>query len=161
VVRLGGGAGVDLGIGSTIRCENSHLGGDCWVVKSHIDYEWEECWILLWSLSIWHVVSPVPPNSPTSICSSHAKSTFHLFFECPYAFQIWCWFTTILNITLSFTSLEDIWNLCDRNWYPQCKVIIKATLMNIINVIWQVKNQARLQNKSITWKLAISLMQLP
>ncbi|MCI60700.1 hypothetical protein A2U01_0081956, partial [Trifolium medium] len=47
VVRLGGGAGVNPGIGSTIGCENSHLGEivefQVGVVKPHIDYEWEEC----------------------------------------------------------------------------------------------------------------------
>jgi hypothetical protein len=26
-----GGAGVDSGIGSIKECENSHLGGDCWI----------------------------------------------------------------------------------------------------------------------------------
>ncbi|MCH94822.1 hypothetical protein A2U01_0015789, partial [Trifolium medium] len=33
LVRLGEGAGVDAGIGSTIGCENSHLKGDCWVLS--------------------------------------------------------------------------------------------------------------------------------
>jgi hypothetical protein len=50
VVRLGGGAGVDLDIGLTIGCGNLHLGENVGfqvlnVVKSHIDYVWEEYWI--------------------------------------------------------------------------------------------------------------------
>lgn len=45
-----------------------------------------------------------------SLCGSQIETTFHLFFECIYAYNIWCWFASILNCPLQFQSIEDIWN---------------------------------------------------
>jgi hypothetical protein len=52
--------------------------------------------------------------SMCNLCSQHVESSFHIFFECPFAVNIWCWFTGCLNMTLQFSSTNDIWKLCDR-----------------------------------------------
>jgi hypothetical protein len=62
------------------------------------------------------------------------ESTFHIFFECPFAVQIWYWFSTVIGLNLRFQSIDDIWKTCDRNWNPQCKVVITASLVNIFSI---------------------------
>jgi hypothetical protein len=62
----------------------------------------------------------------------------------------------VLNFTLNFQSLEDIWNLCDRSWSPQCKVTIKAAILNLLNSIWFARNNARFNNKAPHWKSAVA-----
>jgi ribonuclease HI len=52
--------------------------------------------------------------------------------------------------------MEDIWKICDMNWSPQCKVVIKAALVNLINCIWMATNQARFSNICISWRSVIS-----
>jgi ribonuclease HI len=59
-------------------------------------------------------------------------------------------------MTLQFTSLDDIWKLCDLNWAPQSKVTLIAAIINLINTIWFVRNQARFNDKIISWRSAIS-----
>jgi hypothetical protein len=66
--------------------------------------------------------------SMCSVCRSTSESSLHLFFECNFAYSIWYWLATILNPTLQFQSLEDIWNLCERSWSPQCKVTILSAI---------------------------------
>jgi ribonuclease HI len=90
-----------------------------------------------------------------SLCLSHSEITFHLFFECSSAFSLWCWFASILNLTLHFQSLEDIWHLCGRNWSPQCKITIKAAIINLLNAILYARNNARFNNKTTHWKSAV------
>ncbi|CAJ2670958.1 unnamed protein product [Trifolium pratense] len=63
-----------------------------------------------------------------------------------------------LNLVLQFTSMEDIWKLCDLNWSPQCKVTLTAAIINLLNTIWLVRNQARYNNAVISWKSAISMI---
>jgi ribonuclease HI len=58
----------------------------------------------------------------------------------------------------AFHSSEEVWKLVDRNWSPQCKVVIKASLINIFSTIWFVKNQARFNDKLIPWRTAINLV---
>jgi hypothetical protein len=96
--------------------------------------------------------------SVCSLCMNCQESTFHLFFDCPYAMQIWSWFSTTISLNLHFQSIEDIWKTCDRNWNPQCKVVIAASLVNIISTIWFVRNQKIFKEKSIHWRYAISMI---
>jgi hypothetical protein len=96
-----------------------------------------------------------------SICNLYLncqESTFHLFFECPFAVHIWSWFVTTIGLKLHFHSIEDIWKTCDRNWNHQCKVVIAASLVNIISIIWFVRNQKRFNGKSIHWKSSIAMI---
>lgn len=46
--------------------------------------------------------------SMCSLCSKQSENSFHLYFECPYSFNIWYWFARILNLNLHFQCIEDI-----------------------------------------------------
>jgi len=79
-----------------------------------------------------------------------------LFFECKFAFMIWCWFASILGSALHFQSIEDIWSICDRGWSPQCKTVIQATIVNIFSTVWYYRNQSRFQDSKTNWQMAIN-----
>ena len=96
--------------------------------------------------------------SMCSICSMQTESSFHLFFQCPLAVRLWSWFASSIDMTLQFTSLDDIWKICDHSLFPQCKIVIKATLLNLINVIWFARNQIRFMDKRISWSTTISML---
>ena len=55
--------------------------------------------------------------------------------------------------------MEQIWLILDRGRSPQCKVVIKACIINLINTIWYRRNQSRFQDKLIHWKTAINMMK--
>jgi hypothetical protein len=59
---------------------------------------------------------------------------------------MWNWFFSIINIQGSITCTDDLWNVCDRGWGPQCKIVIASTIINILNSIWFCRNQSRFNN---------------
>jgi len=91
-----------------------------------------------------------------SLCFKHCESSFHIFFECTYAQKLWHWLASTLNCNLHFQTKEDIWSLCNRSWSPQCKIVITAALVNLLNVIWYARNQSRFKDKIIHWRSSIS-----
>ncbi|MCH89427.1 glycerol-3-phosphate dehydrogenase [Trifolium medium] len=42
------------------------------------------------------------------------------------------------------------------NWSPQCKVTIKAAIINLLNAIWLARNNARFNNKTTHWKSSVA-----
>ncbi|KAK2364401.1 hypothetical protein QL285_089276 [Trifolium repens] len=122
------------------------------------------------SLLVWRIMHDKVPTdenlmsrgcyipSICNLCSCHVETTFHLFFECSYAIRLWSWFAGCVNQVLHFSSLEDMWKIADLNWSPQCRVTITAAIVNLLNTLWLVRNQARFNNKLIDWKSAISLI---
>ncbi|KAK2364421.1 hypothetical protein QL285_089294 [Trifolium repens] len=122
------------------------------------------------SLMVWRLMHDKMPTdeklmergcvipSMCNLCNNHVESSFHLFFECPYAIRLWSWLAGCLNVTLQFQSKEDIWKLCDWNWSPQCKVTITAAIINLLNTLWHVRNKARFDNTLLSWQSAISLI---
>ncbi|CAJ2632471.1 unnamed protein product [Trifolium pratense] len=96
--------------------------------------------------------------SMCSICKSQVESSFHIFFECSFAVRTWSWLAGCLNLVLQFSSIEDIWKLCDLNWSPQCKTTLTAAIINLINTLWFVRNQARFNNKLMSWDSAIAMI---
>jgi len=94
--------------------------------------------------------------SMCSLCSNHSESSFHLFFQCSYAIRLWCWLASMLSCPLHFQHIEDIWTVCDKPWNPQCKLVVTAAIINLINSIWYARNQIRFQNKKIHWKSSIA-----
>jgi len=134
-----------------------------------------------WAQSIWH--RNIPPSKslvawrlmhdkmPTNenlirrgcclpsicnLCLNNQETSFHIFFDCPYAIKIWTWLSTTININLHFNNITEIWQVCDRRWTPQCKIVIKAAIVNFIATIWFVRNQARFNNNIIQWKSTIA-----
>jgi len=96
--------------------------------------------------------------SMCSICLKNTKITYHLFFDCPLALRLWSWLSYSVNLVFQFSSLKDIWKIVDKSWSPQCKILITATLINVLNTIWYVRNQARFNHRMIPWKLAVSMI---
>lgn len=94
--------------------------------------------------------------SMCSLCSMHSETSFHLFFECNFAFNLWCWLASVLDTNLHFQSMEDIWTLCDRSWSQQCKVVVLAAIINIMSTIWFARKQFRFQGKPFNWRIAIN-----
>jgi len=84
------------------------------------------------------------------------ESTFHLFFDCSYAIHLWGRLASMLNQSLHFSTLEDIWSLSERGWSPQCRLTITSAIINIFNAIWNARNNYRFHNRKIHWKSAIS-----
>jgi hypothetical protein len=76
-----------------------------------------------------------------SICNlylKHTETTFHLFFDCTYAIRIWNWLFATLNLNLHFNSIKDVLQICDTRWSPQCKIAIKAAIVNMLATIWML-----------------------
>jgi len=120
------------------------------------------------SLLIWRLMHKKVPTdenlnsrgcsfpSMCSTCKSFTESSMHLFFECSFALKMWSWLASIINVQV--TSIDDIWPIINRNWSPQCKVVVQACIINIIIVIWFVRNQARFQGKIVHWRSAINMV---
>jgi ribonuclease HI len=143
-----------------------------------ISHTWQELhWAkIIWcadippskSLFVWRLMNDKVPTdenlkfrgcfipSMCNLCNSHEESSFHLFFDCKFAIRLWSWLAGCLDMTLQFTSLDDIWKLCELNWAPQSKVTLIAAIINLINTIWFVRNQARFNDKIISWRTVIS-----
>jgi len=91
-----------------------------------------------------------------SLCSKTQEPSFHLFFECIYACNIWCWLSRTLHIPLHFQSIEDIWYTSNIYSNHQSKLVVNVAIINIINSIWFARNQFRFHNKKIHWKSSIA-----
>ncbi|XP_024630619.1 uncharacterized protein [Medicago truncatula] len=91
-----------------------------------------------------------------SLCMTAEESSFHLFFECSYAVHLWCWLASILNQSLHFLALEEIWSLSARGWSPQFTLAITSTVINILSAIWNARNTYRFKNRKIHWESVIS-----
>ena len=91
--------------------------------------------------------------SMCSLCCNALETSNHLFVECSYALHLWSWFASTVNRTVNVQTKEKIWN---GTWNPQCKTVLTATIINILNAIRFARNQNRFQNKAIHWKSSIS-----
>lgn len=56
------------------------------------------------------------------------------------------------------STIHDTWHLCDRNRTPRCKAVIKACIINVLNVIWYRRNQAIFQDNLLHWKSVVNLI---
>ncbi|KAK2357856.1 hypothetical protein QL285_095089 [Trifolium repens] len=45
-------------------------------------------------------------------------------------------------------SRTNIWHLCHRPWSPQCRIIVKAAIVNLLYAIWFARNNARFNSKT-------------
>jgi hypothetical protein len=46
--------------------------------------------------------------------------------------------------------------LCNRGWSKQCGEIVTVDIINIVNTIWDCKNQARFHDKKVKFQNAIN-----
>jgi len=97
-------------------------------------------------------------SSMCSSCQSCVETTTHLFFHCSFALKLWSWLAGILNKSMQFNSMNEVWSLLDFNWTPQCKLVVKACIFNVVNTIWYRRNQICFQSKVIHWSSAINLI---
>jgi ribonuclease HI len=138
---------------------------------------------LVWAKAIWNI--DIPPSKsllawrimhgkvPTdenlmsrgcyipsmcNLCNSHVESSFHIFFECSYAIKLWSWLAGCINLVIQFSSMEDMWKLCDLQWSPQSRVTMTAAIVNLLNIIWLARNQSRFNNTSTSWQSVISMI---
>ncbi|GAU44836.1 hypothetical protein TSUD_280370 [Trifolium subterraneum] len=95
-------------------------------------------------------------TSMCSLCNSNIETMFHLFFECRFAFGFWCWLATSLDMIIQFQSLEDIWSLCNRAISAQCRIVIKAAIINIMYAVWIARNNARFKNIKPNWNSSLA-----
>jgi len=91
-----------------------------------------------------------------SLCNYCAETPLHLFFDFAYALNLWRWLASNINCTFNFQTKEEIWNLCNNYWNPQCKIVITASIINIYNEIWCARNQLIFQNNKIPWKTSLA-----
>jgi ribonuclease HI len=122
------------------------------------------------SLFVWRIMHGKVPTDDNlmargcsipswcNLCNRHAETSFHIFFDCSFAIKLWSWFAGCINQVLQFTSLEDMWKISELNWSPQSKITINAAIINLLNTIWLARNQARYNDKVISWRNAISLI---
>jgi len=96
--------------------------------------------------------------SMCSLCFKTNETAFHLFFECPFAVNLWNWFASVINCNLQFQVKEDVWAICNKGWNPQCKIVITAAIINIFNAVWFARNQTRFNDKVSHWRSAISVI---
>jgi ribonuclease HI len=94
--------------------------------------------------------------SMCSLCCQHIETTFHLFFECMFAYKLWCWLASILDFPLQFQYIPDIWTICERGWSPQSKITVQASIINIISTIWYNRNQCRFNDKKTNWRKPVN-----
>ncbi|GAU38423.1 hypothetical protein TSUD_396030 [Trifolium subterraneum] len=110
---------------------------------------------LHWAKSIWS--SDIPPSKSIlawRLMHDKVPTDENL----KLRVKIWSWFANSLDLVLQFTSMDDMWKICDLSWSPQCKIVVIAALINLLNTIWFARNQARFNNKIITWQSAISMI---
>lgn len=93
-----------------------------------------------------------------NLCLRNIENLFQIFFECPFAIKLCSWFANSINMILQFSYMDDIWKFCDMSWSLQCKVVIKAALINLLNIIWYVRNQTSFNNKNLIWRTTISII---
>jgi len=96
--------------------------------------------------------------SMCSLCNMNEESSFHLFFECTYVINLWRWFASLINKQLHFQSVTDMWNICNRSWNPQCRLVITAAMINIICTVWYARNQLRFSSRKIHWKSSLYII---
>ena len=96
--------------------------------------------------------------SMCSLCGKAQEMTSPLFLDCSFAGSIWQWFSSIINLQCTFSSLQDAIQITQRNWSPLCKIVITAAIINIINTIWFCRNQLRFNEKRIRYMSAINMI---
>lgn len=87
--------------------------------------------------------------SITSICchcGSSSESANHLFLACPFAVNLWQWFSSKILQVVDTSSFLNVLNLAD-NHSSQIQDLLLAGVVNIIWYIWYSRNRIRFHNQ--------------
>lgn len=113
------------------------------------------------SLLMWRILHDKMPTddhliergcqitSICNLCGVAAETSAHLFLECTFAIEIWCWLQSIINVNVSLHNFAEPFKIYAKNWSPQCKLVILAAIINCFNTIWYCRNQRRFNDKII------------
>lgn len=81
--------------------------------------------------------------SMCTLCSKEAESAEHLFLNCTFAKTLWSWLQSLINLNINVSSVPSLFDICNRGWSPQCKLVIISAIVNILNTIWSCRNNLR------------------
>ncbi|GAU51712.1 hypothetical protein TSUD_415190, partial [Trifolium subterraneum] len=121
--------------------------------------------LLVWRL--FHKKVPTDENlcargcyvvSQCNLCGKAVETSQHLFWDCAFAKNLWTWLASTVNIAIDTSSIDAVLNICKKSWSPQCKTVITAAIVNLIDVIWFCRNKMRFDNKIISWKSASNMV---
>lgn len=88
-----------------------------------------------------------------TLCNSHQESSF-LFPSFCFAYLSLVFFN-MMKLSL-VSDILRIFEICDMNWSPKCRVIIQVSIVNIINNIWMTRNLVRFHNYLMYWKKTLN-----
>lgn len=91
------------------------------------------------------------------LCGSSEETSSHLFLSCPFATSLWSWLAVRLNLKVNHDSIASLLSLCDRSASTQLHDVRLASIVHVISTIWFCRNQARFNNRFVSFPLAISI----
>lgn len=90
-----------------------------------------------------------------TFCKENFEILQCLFFNCNFSHNLWHWFYKTTRITIKPSHLVDIWSI----WFgqtPQVTLVLKPTLIFLLNGIWYARNTYRYMNPLIPPNTIIS-----
>jgi hypothetical protein len=105
----------------------------------------------------------------TSISFSSISHFFRLYQTIPQIFFISHIFLSSYSLSHLFlsshflsttkhivNSIDNLVTLCDRGWSKQCGEVVLAGFINIVDIIWYCRNQARFHNKFFNFHIVVN-----
>ena len=115
------------------------------------------CSFILWR--IMHGKMPTDENlrrrgcitvSICNLCISTDESSDHLFLQCPFATNIWCWLGAILHLPFNLVSFAALLSSVPQNSSSQVCDIFVASVVHMLHGIWLVRNSLQFNNQTIS-----------
>ncbi|KAF1869367.1 hypothetical protein Lal_00018461 [Lupinus albus] len=88
------------------------------------------------------------------------ETSSHLFLNCSFVVKLWDWLGRIFNICFNTDFIESLLLVCNRQWCPQVKGVLVASIINTINTVWFYRNSKRFEDKKLTLLQAQSRIML-
>ena len=93
-----------------------------------------------------------------NLCNKSEESAHHLFLNYAFSSVIWNWLATTLNINCNTSNYLDLVSLCDRNWSPQCRIVILSAVIHCFYAISFCRNQKRFNDKVVNPRSTINII---
>ncbi|XP_019427157.1 PREDICTED: uncharacterized protein LOC109335477 [Lupinus angustifolius] len=81
-------------------------------------------------------------GSICNLCWTSEETSNHLFFQCSLATGIWNWLSNQIGFKIDNSSIKNLLNISNRG-SPQVNLVLMASIINSISVIWYCRNKAR------------------